>query len=152
MLPSGQPWKSAGFHDKRHGSWHFHGEYHGCGTHGTCRGSFRGKLRRTNHGNPRKLPWQFPWVSAAIATAVFADVQPKQFPRPSAAVRGNCHGNPLIRGDCHGSPRLLPQHVPRFCRWPTPSYQPCPRQSVARQYGSGVGLGFGLGLGLVPWC
>ena len=71
---------------------------HGCGL-GTCRGSVRGKLRVTNHGNPRK--------SAAIATAISADAEPQQFSRPSAAiatailryaamateVRGSCHGN-----------------------------------------------------------
>ena len=86
---------------------------HGCG-HGTCRGSVRGKLRGTNHVNPRK--------SAAIATAISADVKPQQFPRPSAAIRGHCHGNPLIRGNCHGNPRPLsgqisadvnPQHFVR---------------------------------------
>ena len=53
---------------------------YGCG-HGTCRGSVRGKLRCTNDGNPRK--------SAEIATAVSADVKPQQFPRHSAAIRGN---------------------------------------------------------------
>ena len=46
--------------------------------HGTCRGSVSGKLRGTKHGNPRK--------SAAIATAISADVKPQQFPRPSAVV------------------------------------------------------------------
>ena len=67
------------------------------------------------HGNPRKLQWQFPrpsaaivtatrqspWKSMAIATAVSADVQSKQFPRPS--VRVHCNGNRPIRGDFHGS-------------------------------------------------
>ena len=114
------PWKSPGFHGKGHGSWHFHGKYHGCG-HGTCRGSVRGKLRGTNHGNPRK--------SAAIATAISADVKPQQFPRPSAAiatailryaaitteVRGNCHGNfrrrqtTEISTAIRGHPRPLPR-------------------------------------------
>ena len=98
------PWKSPGFHGKGHGSWHFHGKYHGCG-HGTCRGSVRGKLRGTKHGNPRK--------SAAIATAVSADVKPPQFPRPSAAIRGHCHSNPPIRGNYHGSPRQLPRQFPQ---------------------------------------
>ena len=100
----GLPWKSAGFHGKGHGSWRFHGKCHGCG-HGTCRGSVRGKLRGTNRGNPRK--------SAAIATAISADVKPQQFPRPSAAIRGHCHGNPPIRGNYHGSPRQLPRQFPR---------------------------------------
>ena len=98
---------------------------HGCGL-GTCRGSVRGKLRVTNHGNPRK--------SAAIATAISADAEPQQFSRPSAAIAtailryaaittedcGNCHGifrgsqtiaistairgNPPIHGNCHESP------------------------------------------------
>ena len=75
----GLPWKPAGFHGKGHGSWRVHGKYYGCG-HDTCRGSVRGKLRRTNHGNPRK--------SAAIATVISADVKPQQFPLPSAAIRG----------------------------------------------------------------
>ena len=84
----GLPWKSAGFHGKGHGSWRFHGQCHGCG-HGTCRGFVRGKLRGTNHDNP--------WKSAAIATAISADVKPQQCPRPSAAIRGHCHGNPFPR-------------------------------------------------------
>ena len=83
----GLSWKFAGFHGKRHGSWHFYGKCHGCG-HGTCRGSVRGKLRRINYGNPRE--------SASITMAVSADVQPQQRPWPSAAVRGHCHGNPPI--------------------------------------------------------
>ena len=81
-------------------------------------------------GSPRQLPWQFPrkplWqfprTSATIVTATrqspwqsaevrgnghgfFANVQTTQLPRPSAAVRGHCRGNPPIIGDYHGSPR-----------------------------------------------
>ena len=39
------------------------------------------------HGNSRKLPWQFPRPSAAIATVT------RQSPRTSAEVRGNCYGS-----------------------------------------------------------
>ena len=70
------------------------------------------------HGIPRKLTWQFPRPSAAIATAtrqsprksagiataVSADVHSKQFPRPSATVRVHCHGNPPIRAHFHVNP------------------------------------------------
>ena len=45
-------WKAADFYGKCHRSWHFHGKCHGCG-HGTCRGSARVTVRRTNHGNSR---------------------------------------------------------------------------------------------------
>ena len=100
----GLPWKSASFHGKGHGSWCFHGNCHGCG-HGTCRGSARGKLCGTNHGNP--------WKSAATATVISADVKPQQFSRPSAAIRGHCHGNPPIRRNYHGNPRQLPRQFPR---------------------------------------
>ena len=97
----GLPWKSAGFHDKYHGSWHFFGKYQGCG-HGACRGSVRGKLLCTNHCHPQK--------SAAISTATRAR-------RKSAEFRCNCHGRcrgrlsadistavrgrPAVRGHCH---------------------------------------------------
>ena len=92
----GLPWKSAGFHGKGHGSWRFHGKCHVCG-HGTCRGSVRGKLRGTNHGNPRK--------SAAIATAISADVKPQQFPRPSAAILRYTAIATEVHGNCHRIPR-----------------------------------------------
>ena len=93
---------------------------HGCG-HGTCRGSVRGKLRGTNHGNPRK--------SAAISTAISADVKPQQFPRPSAATRGHCHGNPPILGNYHESPRQLPRQFPRTSIHIRGHPRPLPRQS-----------------------
>ena len=120
----GLQWKSAGFHGKCHGLRHFHGKCHGCG-HGTCRGSVRGKLRRTNHGNPRN--------SAAIVMAVFADVQPQQFPPPSAAVRGHCHGNPPIVTLFDIFNHFTPV-MPLGCT-----------STDSIQYG------LGLGLGLVPW-
>ena len=109
-------------------------------THGNSRPLPRQFLRNCRgnvHGHPRSLPRQHgkhhgcPRKSAAIATAVSADVQPKQFTRPYVAVRCQCHGNPSICGDYHGSTGVLPQHVPRFYPWQTPSYQPCPRESAA---------------------
>ena len=75
QTPSYQPWQSSE-------------------VHGNCHGNF--------HGNRRPLPRQrgnrhgIPRTSAAIATAVSADVQPQLFPRPSAAARGHCHRNPPI--------------------------------------------------------
>ena len=95
------PWKLTDFHGKGHSSWHFHGKCYGCG-HGTCCGSVRGTFRRTIHRKSRKFAASATTTrssartSAAIATAVSADVQPQQFPRPSAAVRGRCHSNPSI--------------------------------------------------------
>ena len=89
------------------------------------------------HGHPRSLPRHrgnhhgSPRKSAAITTAVSADIQRKQYPPPSVAVRGHGHGNFPTRGDYYGSPGLSPQHVPQFCAWQTPSYQPCPRKFAA---------------------
>ena len=88
-------------------------------THGSPRQLPRQFPRTSNHsnfhGHPRPLPRQssdtrqLPRKSAAIATAISADVRPQQFPRPSAAilrytasateVHGNCHSN------FHGIPR-----------------------------------------------
>ena len=73
------PWTSVGVATgKGHGSWRFDGKCHSSCGHGTCRGSVHGKLRCTNHGNPRK--------SGANAMAISADVKPQQFTRPSAAI------------------------------------------------------------------
>ena len=80
-------------------------------------------------GNPQKLPRQFPRPSAAIATAVSADVHSKQFPRPSTAIATAIRRYAATSSEVRGSPRLLPQHVPRFCSWQTPFYQSCPRPS-----------------------
>ena len=117
---------------------------------GNCHGTFRRNCGGNFHGYPRSLPRQhgnIHGISAAIASAVSEDVQPKQFARPSVTVRGDFHGNPPIRGDYHGSPRQLPQHMPRFCLWQTASYQPRPRKSATMAtrkrpwHGSPYGLG-----------
>ena len=88
----GLPCKSAGLHGKCHGSWHFHGKCHGC-DHRTCRVSVRGKLRRTNHSNPRK--------SAETAFAI------------STAIRGHCHSKATITTEIRGYQRQLPRQFPR---------------------------------------
>ena len=122
----GLPWKSVGFHgkgqgswrfhSKGHGSWRFHGKCYGCG-HGTCRGSVRGKLCGTNHGNPRK--------SAAIATVISADVKPQQnkHDRPGELSRQSSDTRQLPRKSTavttaiytavRGHPRQLSCHVNR---------------------------------------
>ena len=64
------PWKFTGFHDNYQCSRYLHGKCHGRG-HGTCRSYVRGKLGRTNHGNP----WQTPSYQS----------------RKPTVVRGNCH-------------------------------------------------------------
>ena len=52
----------------------------------------RTSIHSNFHGHPRPLPRQssdarqLPRKSAAIATAISADVKPQQFPRPSAAI------------------------------------------------------------------
>ena len=89
-------------------------------THGRPRQLPRQFPRTSNHsnfhGHPQQLSrhssdtWQLPRKSAAIATAILADVKPQQFPRPPAVilryaaiatdVHGNCHSN------FHGIPQL----------------------------------------------
>ena len=87
------PWNSASFHGKRPGSWHVHGKVHGCGC-GTCRGSARGKHRRTNHGNARKYAAMATELSSETAMVISTDI------------RGHYHGNTAIstevRDTCHG--------------------------------------------------
>ena len=90
---------------------------------GNCHGNLRGRqttaISTAVRGHLRPLPrqssdtWQLPRKAAAITTAISADVKSQQFPRPSAAIRGHCHGNPPIRGNYHGSPRQLPRQFPR---------------------------------------
>ena len=88
------------------------------------RGSFSGKIRRTNHGNTRKSAETAVAMSTAIRghchgnAAIIAevrgsprqlprqfsaDVQSKQFPRPSTAIRDHCYGDPPVRADFLGS-------------------------------------------------
>ena len=70
------------------------------------------------HGNPRKLPWQFPRPSAVIATAT------RQSPRMSAEVRGNCHGSfrgrsiEAISTAIRAHPRPLPRRSSDTRRFP----------------------------------
>ena len=117
-------------------------------------GSFRGKLRRTNHGKPRKSAETAVAISTAIRrhchgdAAITTEVRgcprelSRQFPRTFS--RSNLHGHPwpsasiatanlryaATSTEACGSPQLLPQHVPRFCPCQTPSCQSCPRPSV----------------------
>ena len=66
------------------------------------RGSVRGKLRRTNHGKPRKS------TAIATATAVSAETAVTI----STAIRGHCHGNAAIT-EFRGSPWQLPRQFSR---------------------------------------
>ena len=95
------------------------GKCHGC-SHGTCRGSVRGKLCRTNLGNPRKL--------AAIATAASAEVS-AAVQAVSTAIRGHCHGNAVITMEVRGRPRQLPRQFPRTSN--RSNFHGHPRQSAA---------------------
>ena len=60
-----------------------------------------------NHGNPRKLPKQFPRSSVAVSTAT------RQSPQKSADVRGNYHGSfrgrsiEAVSTAIRGHPRIL---------------------------------------------
>ena len=88
---------------------------------------------------------------AAIATAVFADVQPKQFPRPSAAVRGYCHGNSLIRGNCHVRPRKSAAIAAARAAILLVANSVVPTMPTAVSAGTAGARKYGLRLGLVPW-
>ena len=127
------------------------------------RGSSRGKLHRTNNGNPRKSAETAVTISTAIRGYLPRQRgnhhgSPRQLPRqfPRTSNRSNFHGHPrpsasiasailryeVASTEVRGSPRLLPPHVPRFCPWQTPSYQSCPRPSgpVAVSLGEGVSV------------
>ena len=110
------PRPSAAIRSHCHGSPPIRGNYHGSPRHWP-RQFPRAPNHSNFHGHPRQLPRQssdkrqLTQTSAAIATAISADVKPQQFSRPSAAivtallryvaiateVRGNRHGNPRGR-------------------------------------------------------
>ena len=80
QTPSHQPWQPTEVRGNYRGSFR-----------GNCRGNFQAPsavIATATRQSRRK--------SAAIATAASAHVQPQPFPRPSAAVHSQCHGNPPI--------------------------------------------------------
>ena len=101
-----------------------------------------------------------PRKSAAIATAVSADIQPQQFPQMSAAVRGR--GRESCRWCRRAWPWVLPwvfpwsypwMSGPRTLPWTSPRVFPWTGVSVSASVGVAVGASVNVSVGHrgLPW-